>query len=209
VSFRDPGACATGELVYDIISEAGGPWTSDALLGLYVAILTDTGSFRFSNSSPSAHRIVASLLEGGVDPEEVHRLVYGNVRLRKLRLLQVSLGELVVDPDGDLAWMTIPTGAFQELNATSDDIEGLVDYPRGIEGVEVGLLFRETARGATKVSFRSNGRVDVNVLARRFGGGGHVKASGAMVERPLLQVREEVLAEARAAIRERGGDAGG
>jgi len=208
VSLRDPQACATGELVYDILTEAGGPWPTEAVVGLYVAILTDTGSFRFSNTSPSAHRIVASLLERGPDPEEIHRLVYGNTSPRKLRLLRASLGELVVDPQGDLAWMTVPSEAYRELAATPDDIEGLVDYPRGIEGVEVGLLFRETARGATKISFRSNGQVDVNALARKFGGGGHVKASGAMVERPLPQVREEVLAEARAAIRERGGDEG-
>ena len=104
--------------------------------------------------------------------------------------------------------MTVPTEIYQELGAIPDDIEGLVDYPRGIEGVEVGLLFRETARGATKISFRSNGPIDVNALARKFGGGGHVRASGAMVERPLAQVREEVLAEVRAVIRERSGDEG-
>ena len=208
VSFRDPMACATGELVYDVLLEAGGPWPTDAVQGLYVAILTDTGSFRFSNSSPNAHRIVASLLEKGTDPEEVHRLVYGNAPLRKLRLLQASLSELALDPEGGLAWMTVPTEAYQELGATPDDIEGLVDYPRGLEGVEVGLLFRETARGGTKISFRSNGPVDVNALARRFGGGGHMRASGAMVERPLAQVREDVLAEARVAIRERRGNEG-
>jgi phosphoesterase RecJ-like protein len=216
VSFRDPEACATGELIFDLMTETGGPWPPEAVLGLYVAVLTDTGSFRFSNTSASAHRLVAELLERGVDPEKTYALVYGNAPLRKMLLLHASLAELMVDPAGDLAWMTVPTRAYQELGATPDDIEGLVDYPRGIQGVEVGVLFRETVRGATKVSFRSNGSVDVNALARRFGGGGHVKASGAVVERRLEEVREEVLDSVRAAIRgeeeirERGGgeDAG-
>ena len=202
ISFRDPGACATGELVFDLILEAGGPWPLAAIRGLYVALLTDTGSFRFSNTSPDTHRIAAFLLEKGADPEGLYRLSYGSAPLRKLRLLQAALGELEVDLQGGVAWMTVPTQAFESLGATTDDIEGLVDYPRDIEGVEVGLLFRETVRGATKVSFRSNGAVDVNALARQFGGGGHVKASGALVERPLGEVRGEVLEAVRNAVLE-------
>jgi phosphoesterase RecJ-like protein len=97
--------------------------------------------------------------------------------------------------------MTVPTAAYRDLGATPDDLEGLVDYPRVIKGVEVGLLFRETARGDTKVSLRSNGDVDVNLLARRFGGGGHTKAAGALVERPLDEVRGEVIEATRNAIR--------
>jgi phosphoesterase RecJ-like protein len=208
VPFRVPDACATGELVFDVLTLAGGPWPREAVRGLYVALLADTGSFRFSNTSPDTHRIAAFLMDHGADPEELHRSVYGNVPLRKLRLLQAALGKLELDPEGDLAWMTVPPESFEDLGATSEDIEGLVDYPRDIRGVEVGLLFRETARGATKVSFRSNGDTDVNALARKFGGGGHVKASGALVERPLAEVRPEVLEAVRNAIRGRKRDAG-
>lgn len=200
VSFRDPSASATGELVYDLLLAAGGPVSREAALGLYVAILTDTGSFRFSNASPGAHRVVADLLELGVDPEETHRRVYGQVPERKLRLLQASLDTLTVDDEAGVAWMTVPTPAYKDLSATSDDIEGFVDYPRMVEGMEVGLLFRETARGQTKVSFRANGTVDMNELARRFGGGGHVKAAGAVVEAPLAGAREQVLEATREAV---------
>lgn len=200
VSYRDPRASATGELLFHLIREGGGVLSEDVALGLYVAILTDTGSFRFSNSSPAAHRAVAELLEAGVDPERTHREVYGNLPLRRLRLLEAALGELEMDPSGTLAWMTIPTEVFQALSATPEDLEGLVDYPRGIQGVEVGLLFREAARGGTKVSFRSNGRVDVNALARVFGGGGHVKAAGALVDGELPDVRRRVLEATREAI---------
>lgn len=201
ISFRDPEAAATGELLYDLFKVSGRKVAREVALGLYVAILTDTGSFRFSNSSPRAHRIVAELLELGVDPEDTHRRVYGNFPLRKLRLLQASLATLEVDSEGDLAWMTVPREVYASLSATQDDLDGLVDYPRVIQGVEGGVLFRETAGGGTKISFRSNGDVDVNVLARRFGGGGHTKAAGALVERKLPEVREEVLVMTREAIR--------
>ncbi|MFO8174163.1 MAG: bifunctional oligoribonuclease/PAP phosphatase NrnA [Longimicrobiales bacterium] len=200
LSLRDPGASATGELLFDLLKEAGS-LTREAALGIYVAILTDTGSFRFSNASPDAHRLVAELLELGVDPEETYRRVYGNLPLRKLRLLEAALAELEVDPSGRVAWMTVPTGAFEALSATSADLEGLVDYPREIQGVQVGLLFREVARGGTKVSFRSNGEVDVNALAGEFGGGGHRKAAGALLEGPLPEVRERVLEATREAVR--------
>jgi phosphoesterase RecJ-like protein len=201
VSFRDATASATGELLFDLFTSTPNGLSGEVALGLYVAILTDTGSFRFSNASPRAHRVVAELLEKGVDPEVTHRRVYGNHSLKRFKLLHASLGELEVDPRGDLAWMTVPTDVYEALSATPDDLDGLVDYPREIQGVEVGVLFRETAKGSTKVSFRSNGEVDVNALARGFGGGGHIKAAGALVERPLNKVRVEVLEATRAAIR--------
>jgi phosphoesterase RecJ-like protein len=149
--------------------------------GLYVAVLTDTGSFRFSNSTAESHGVAAELIERGADPEWLYGKVYGHTPLRKLLLLKAALDTLDVDMTLGVAWMTVPDEAFRDLEAVTEDLEGLVDYPRSIEGVEVGLLFRKTA-GGTNVSFRSNGVVDVNVLARRFGGGGHVRASGALVE---------------------------
>ena len=194
ISFRDPTACATGELVFDIMSAARGPWPAEADLALYVAILTDTGSFRFSNSSPASHQIAAELLERGVSPDDTYRRVYGTFTPRRLRLLRKALRELQVDPGSRVAWMTVPPEVHDELGATADDLAGLVDYPRSVEGVEVGLLFRKTARGGIKISFRSNGQVDVNELARRLGGGGHVRAAGALVEGALDQVRADVVA---------------
>lgn len=178
VSVRDPEACATGELVYDVMTTASGPWPEVALEGIYTAILTDTGGFRFSNSTPAAHRIVADLVERGVEPEAIYGKVYGAAPLRRFRLLEACLATLETD-DG-IAWMHVPYDVFEALGCTQDDIEGLVDYPRSIEGTEVALLFRRINSG-TKVSFRATGAVDVNVLAREFGGGGHVKASGALV----------------------------
>jgi len=201
VSFRDPSASATGEMVYDVVRAARGPWPRAVLEGIYVAILTDTGSFRFSNSTPACHRVAADLIEKGVGPEEIHRRVYGAAPLRRFRLLQICLDNLQVDPDGSVAWMMVPRDAFERLQIGPDDLEGLVDYPRMVEGVEVGLLFRQTSQGDTKVSFRANGPVDVNRLARDFGGGGHVRASGALIKGPPHKAIPKVLAATLEAVR--------
>ena len=196
---RDSDACATGELVFDLVLSGGGPWTRPVVEGIYVAILTDTGSFRFSNASPASHRVAAELIERGADPEELHRRVYGASPLRRLRLLRAALETLEVDAGAGVSWMIVPDDAFRALEAVPDDLEGLVDYPRSIEGTQVGLLFRKTSNG-TKVSFRANGDVDVNALARQFGGGGHVRASGALVERSLEEVVPEVVEATRRAV---------
>jgi bifunctional oligoribonuclease and PAP phosphatase NrnA len=201
VSLRDPSACATGELVYDLMSITDGPWPEEALRGIYVAILTDTGSFRFANSTPDAHRIVAELIERGVDPEEMYRHVYASVSPRRFKLLEASLASMEIEPG--LGWMIVPREVFEAEGATSEDLEGLVDYPRSVAGTEVALLFRHTARG-TKVSLRSNGHVDVNALARQFGGGGHVRASGVLVDAPPEKAIPAVLEAAREALREVG-----
>ena len=205
-SLRDPDACATGELVFDILQAARGPWPKAALQGMYAAILTDTGGFRFSNATPGAHRVVAELVSMGVDPEEMHERVYGAAPLRRYRLLRHALETLELDEKDGIAWMVIPFDALQELGATPDDMEGLVDVPRGIQGVRVGLLFRQTTTGEVKVSFRSNGPVNVNELAKRFGGGGHIKASGAIVPGPVQAAVATVVKATREAVaRDRNG----
>ena len=198
VSLRDPGACATGELVHDLVLAANGPWPAATLNGIYVAILTDTGSFRFSNATPDAHRIVADLIARGADAEDLCRRVYGGQPARRLRLLARALATLEVDPEAGVAWMRVPEDV-EGRAPTPEDVEGIVDYPRSVAGVEVGLLFRRAASGGTKISFRANGSVDVNALAREFGGGGHVKASGALVELPPDEVIPRVVEATRRA----------
>jgi len=200
ISLRDPEACATGELVFDVLKAARGPWPVTALQGLYVAILTDTGSFRFTNATPGSHRVAAELIARGVDPEEMYARVYGAAPLSRYRLLRLALDTLEMDDKAGIAWMVLPYEVLKELGATQDDLEGMVDVPRGIQGVHVGLLFRQTATGEVKVSFRSNGPVDVNELAKRFGGGGHLKASGAMVAGPVDAAVPRVVQATREAV---------
>lgn len=210
VGVVDPLAAATGELIYDLLrvdEEGGGriaAWPLPVLEGLYTAIVTDTGSFRFANTTPRVHRVVADLIQRGVDPEKLYRLIYGNVPLSQVRLLQAALEHLEADPELPLTWVSIPWSIVRELGATSRDFDGLVEQARAIEGTEVAILFREVADGSTKVSLRSTGDTDVNAIARELGGGGHVKAAGAVVGAPLGDTRQRVLAIARGVLRTAG-----
>lgn len=201
--FLDTTACATGELVYDLLLVGGytEDWPVTVSEAIYTAIITDTGSFRFSNTTPRAHGIAGDMIRRGVDPELMYRRLFGTVPMRRIDLLRSALDNLEADPELPLTWLTVTRDAMQKSGATAEDLEGLVEYARSIEGTELAILFRETNDGATKISFRSNGLMDVNVLARQFGGGGHVKAAGALVGDSLASARTKVLDAARAALR--------
>ena len=199
---RDPAACATGELVYDLFTLAGvETWTEAMIQGLYAAIETDTGSFRFANTTPRTHAIAADLLQRGVDPEAVYRRLHGAVPVERIQMLRVALDHLETDADLPITWITVPRTVTHDMGATADDLDGMAEYARNVLGTEVALMFRETLDGATKVSLRSNGEVDVNAIAREFGGGGHVKASGALIGGPLESTRPRVLDATRRAVR--------
>lgn len=202
ITLQDAGACATGELVYDLLTVAGvtKPWPAAVREGIYTAIVTDTGSFRFANTHRRAHEIAGELIEQGVDPEQVYRRIYATVPLRRVQLLRYALDHLEVDDPYPTTFISIERGVVEDLGVNADDLEGLVEHARSVEGTVIALLFRETADGGTKVSLRSAGDVDVNAIARGFGGGGHVKASGALVGEPLETTRARVLTAVRAAL---------
>jgi phosphoesterase RecJ-like protein len=168
---------------------------------LYAAILTDTGSFRYSNTSPRAHGIAAALLAAGVNPEEMYRRIYAQVSLGRLQLLREALGTLVSEPDLGLSHISVDAGVTERYDVTSEELDGIVEHPRSITGTRMALFFRDLGYGKVKVSLRSTGDVDVQRFARRYGGGGHRKASGAMMTGSLDQVRTQVVAEARAYLR--------
>jgi len=202
---QDPSACATGELVYDLISHArlADPWPRPVIEGLYAAIVTDTGSFRFANTTPRTHAIAGDLLRRGIDPEAAYRRLFATMPYRRIQLLRTALESLEVDPEYHLSWMTIRAADMSDAGTTAEDLDGVVEFARSVEGTEIAILFRETADRATKISFRSNGEADVSAIARQFGGGGHVKAAGALVGgEPLDTVRERVLDAARNHLRE-------
>ncbi|MGK7311644.1 MAG: DHH family phosphoesterase [Candidatus Longimicrobiales bacterium M2_2A_002] len=199
---RDPTACATGELVFDLFARAGvEAWTDAMVQGLYAAIETDTGSFRFSNTTPRTHAMAAELIRRGVDPETVYRRLHATISLERVRMLRLALEGLDTDPELPITWIRVPTRVTHEMGATADDLDGVVQYARNVEGTEVAVLFRQTKDGATKISLRSNGDVDVNAIAREFGGGGHAKAAGAVVGGPPDEVIPRVLDAVRQRVR--------
>ena len=201
LAVADTAACATAELVYDIAVTLGLEITPAIAQSLYVAILTDTGSFRFSNTSPRAHGIAAALLAAGVNPEEMYRRIYAQVSLGRLQLLREALGTLVSEPDLGLSHISVDAGVTERYDVTSEELDGIVEHPRSIAGTRMALFFRDLGYGKVKVSLRSTGDVDVQRFARRYGGGGHRKASGAMMTGSLDEVRTQVVAEARAYLR--------
>jgi phosphoesterase RecJ-like protein len=136
-------------------------------------------------------RVAADLLEIGVDPEEIYLEVYANVPEGRHRLLADALDTLVVEQDVGLAWITVPPGAMERWGVSPDDLDGVVEFPRSVEGVRMALLFREIAQGRVKVS------LDVAGFAKHFGGGGHHKAAGLSVEGSVSEVQAIVLAAAR------------
>ncbi len=196
----DAAACATGELVYDLAQSVGWNLSAVAARALYVAIMTDTGGFRFSNTTSRALQVAAHLLAHGVDAEDTYRHVYASESEGRLRLIAEVLDTLVVEPDNGLAWITVPPGALERHGLQADDLEGVVEFPRSVRDVRLALLFRPLANGRVKVSFRSMGDVDSAALAEGFGGGGHRKAAGASREGSIAEVQEVVLAAARDAL---------
>jgi len=197
IHVTDVAACATGELVYDLAVTLGLEITPAIATALYVAILTDTGGFRFSNTSPRCHAIAAHLLTAGVDPEEMYRRIYASVPRGRLRLLHDALESLEVDEAKGLAWVSIAAGALEKYDVNSESLDGIAEYPRSVAGVRLALLFRDLGHGKVKISFRSVRGVDANALAKQFGGGGHARASGAMVAGTLDEVRNRVIEAAR------------
>ena len=197
IVLADTTACATGELVYDLACELEFDVTPVIAKSLYSAILTDTGGFRFSNTSPRCHAIAAELLSQGVDPEEIYQKVYASAPAGRVRLLAEVLQTLGVDHEKGLAWLTMHAGALEQYDVRQEDLDGIVEHARSIAGTRMAVFFRDLGHGKVKASFRSTGGVDVNAFARRFGGGGHARASGALIAGSLDDVRDKVLAEAR------------
>lgn len=193
----DPAACATGELVYDLARTARWDLSRLAARGLYVALLTDTGGFRFSNTSARTLQVAGHLLAHGVDPEEIYSRVYASAPEGRLRLLGEVLETLVVEVPPGLAWVTAPPGAIERHGVSAEDLEGVVEFPRSVHGVQLALLFRQLGNSRIKISFRSLGTVNVAALAEGFGGGGHRRAAGASIEGSLADVQATVLAAAR------------
>jgi phosphoesterase RecJ-like protein len=192
LNYVDPSASATGALIYRIMKTAGYAIDYDTALCLYVAIVTDTGSFRYSNADPEAFQVSGELVAIGINPWSVAEKLYESQPLKRLELLALALSTLTVSKTGEFASISVTLDMYQKTGASSELTDGFVNYPRSIHGVEVSVFFREIKTGAYKVSFRSKGKVNVSSLAMAFGGGGHHNAAGCTLLGSLDEVRETV-----------------
>jgi len=180
VTLIDVDAVATGELIYEVLQQGNFTLTPEMAQALYVAILTDTGCFRFSNTNARTHYLGAELLSLGVDHYDVYSRIYERNSWEKTILFARTFGDIKKAFDGKVAWMKITLDMFEQTGALYEDIEGFVEFPRNIDKVQISILFVERSDGKTKVSFRSSNQTSVDLLASEFGGGGHRNAAAAV-----------------------------
>jgi phosphoesterase RecJ-like protein len=196
----DTTACATAELVYDVAMVMGWEITPAIARSLYTGMLTDTGGFRFSNTTPRCLAVAAQLLACGVDPEDMYTRIYASAPAGRVRLMADVLGTLQVDESLGLSWLSMAPDTLEKYAVRAEDLDGIVEHARSIAGTRMALFFRDLGHGKVKVSFRSTGSTDVNAFAKQFGGGGHAKAAGALISGGLGEVRDKVVEAARKAL---------
>jgi len=197
INWIDPSAAATGEMIFDLLKPLGLRITPAVALNLFTAIHTDTGSFRYSNTTPRTFRIAAELTAAGADPSLVSDRLYQQRARDTLAQLGEVLRRVEVSDDGRVAWLTVPRGL---VSREFLDAEDLVGYPRSIGGVKVALLLREDEPGRVKASLRAKGEVPVNAIAQRFGGGGHENAAGCTLSGTLEEATAVLLAAVKDAM---------
>ena len=193
MEFTDPAASASSELVFELVAQRmPRPLPPSMVTALYAGLVDDTGNFRFSNATAKVHRIAASLIEDGADPSGIYQALYHQNRPERLRLFGRAYESMRLLGEGRFGRLSLRLGDFTACDAIHDDMEGLVNEPLKLRGVEVSALLYEMHGGLIKVSLRSRGRIDVNAICRRFGGGGHRLASGAKLDGPLEEVQTRV-----------------
>lgn len=190
-------AAATTEILYDLIRKFSMEWTKESATAIYTGILTDTGGFRYSNTTPKVMSMASELLGYGVNGPMLSENLLEEMTPSQIKILIKALSTLEMSSDGLISWVHITPESMVECGAINEDLEGIVNYPRNISGVEVGILFKVIDDTAVKVSLRSSGTVDVAALAQMFGGGGHVRAAGCRIEGTLDHIIPQVLERVR------------
>ena len=203
VNLVDPGASCTAEIVWELAKELGAEITPAIGNALYVGLVTDTGKFMYTNTSPRSHRMAAELIEAGVDAHGIYRRLYEELPFARLLLLSRALNAVQRFENGAVTAASLTRADFEETGAVESDAEGIVDHLRSVDGTKVALLIRELLSDepgrSHKVSLRAtDGTVDVSLIARQLGGGGHRQAAGASSDLPL----DELLATIRKGIRD-------
>ncbi|NLI60997.1 MAG: bifunctional oligoribonuclease/PAP phosphatase NrnA [Clostridiales bacterium] len=198
INVVDENASATGEIVFELVglldNSTNINMASKAIaVAIYTAIATDTGRFSFSNTSPKTHRIVASLIEWGVDVDRLSNLLFKSHSFEWVKLLGLVINTLEMYRDGKVAIMHISQEMMDKAGAAEEETGGIIQYAKDIYGVELAAVLREIDPSTTKVGLRSESLVDVSALAQEFGGGGHKRAAGYTIELPITQAQVSLM----------------
>jgi phosphoesterase RecJ-like protein len=190
LNWFDLSAAACGEMVFDLVKELGAPLTPEIATHVYVAILTDTGSFHYSSISPRTFDICRQCVEAGVDPPWVARSIFDSNNLGRLKLFGRVLSQMELDPSGRLATVYVDRQLARECGGTYEDTEGLINLPLTVKEIQAVVFFKENATNDWRISMRSKGEVDINAVAKQFGGGGHKNASGCSAEGSIDELKK-------------------
>lgn len=193
-NYVKPAAAASGEVVYDIFQYFKMKLTKEEAVNLYVALSTDTGSFKYDNTSVRSHQIAAELIKTGIPLEKINEDIYATYSLNKINLYSRLLSRVKTEADGAVAWALLRREDLLHSGATDEDAEGFIDFLKYIREVKIAFFVIETSRpSAIRVSFRSKDPYDVNRIATYFKGGGHKKASGCMIYATVEEAEKMIL----------------
>jgi len=197
----DLQAASTGDMVYDYIKTVrDGKITKTMAEGIYTAVMTDTGCFRYSNTNSHCHNIAIECIEVGVDISSLYQRIYESSSQARVALLGTLLRDIHYELDGEFAWFIIDQKMMHDAKATNADVEGFSDFVRTIRGVEVAMMILENADGSCRLNFRSKGKYVINGVASKLGGGGHQFAAGAVVNESIGTLLSSAVEKTKSAI---------
>lgn len=200
VNWIDPTASAVGEMIYNLTKALGVPISKEIAECVYAAILTDTGSFHFSNTSERTFKVASELVRRGAEPARISQNIFYSYPFRKIRLLGMVLSTLQRDSTGQVAWLVLSSQMMQEAGASEEDTDGIVNYPLAMEEIDAVAFFKETSAGVYRTSLRSKGKANVAKIAEMYGGGGHHNAAGCTLRGDLQQLLSEMIGRLQSAL---------
>jgi phosphoesterase RecJ-like protein len=200
LNWFDAGAAACGEMVFDLVGALGVALTPAIATHIYLAILTDTGSFHYSSISPRTFDICRQTLEAGVDPVLVARNVYDSNSMGRLKLFGSVLGAMQIDGTGRIAIVYLDHEMAREAGGTYEDTEGLINLPLTVKEIQAVVFFKQIEADAYRVSMRSKGEIDIGAIAKEFGGGGHKNAAGCTVSGAIDALQKMFIEKVEGAI---------
>ena len=200
INWFDDTAAACGEMVYELIGALGAPMSRDIATHVYLAILTDTGSFHYSGISPRTFEICAKLLEAGVDPVRVAREVYDSNNMAKLKLFGAVLSKMQLDRSGQIAIVYLDLEMARAAGGTYEDTDGLINLPLTVKAIQAVVFFKQHEGQDYRISMRSKGDIDIGAVAKEFGGGGHKNAAGCSGSGDIIALQRVFVEKIRDAI---------
>lgn len=193
INWIDSTASAVGEMIYNLCKALGVTVNQQIAECVYTALLTDTGSFHYSNTTERTFKIASELVRRGVKPAQISQALFYSYPFSKIKMLGSVLSTLKRDETGRIAWISTSADAVAEAGASEEDLDGIVNYPLAVGEVEVVAFFKETEPGVYRTSLRSKGQVNVARVAEKFGGGGHKNASGCTIKGDLSQIEQQIV----------------